>query len=69
MFALIIFCAAIAVLVTWVKTLKEIVSHEFYGHNKIIWLGFVLFMPLLGMVFYYILGRNQMIGHSDGDYV
>jgi hypothetical protein len=51
------------VLVAWIKTLIEIVNHEYSGHHKIVWLGLVAVMPLIGMVLYYAIGRNHIIGN------
>ena len=64
-----IFALVIYLIVLWVTTLIEIVNHEYGGHNKIIWMGFVLFMPIMGMIFYHLFGRNQMIGCNDEDFV
>lgn len=72
MWPFIFFAFAAIVLVFWIKTLIEISQHEFSGHAKIAWLGFVFFAPLLGMIAYYIFGRNQIIGqsrNSEGEYV
>ncbi|MFT4972542.1 MAG: hypothetical protein ACI9XO_004969 [Paraglaciecola sp.] len=52
---------AIIVLVFWIKILIEIVNHEYTGHNKIIWLGLVAIMPLIGMILYYSFGRDHII--------
>lgn len=54
----------LVILVFWIKTLIEIVNHEYTGHNKIIWLGLVAVMPLIGMILYYTLGRNHIIGNT-----
>ena len=39
----------------------DIVSNEFTGNNKIVWLLVVLFGNFLGAVLYFIIGRKQKL--------
>ena len=60
----IIFCVLFAIAVLWINTLVEIVNHEYSGHNKIIWLGLVAIMPVIGMILYYAFGRDHILGNT-----
>lgn len=51
-------------LIAWIATLIEIINHEYSGNNKIIWLGLVLMMPGMGMMFYYLFGRSYILGRK-----
>ena len=45
----------------WIFGLMDILKHEFTGVNKIIWLVLVFFIPILGSVLYFTIGRNQRV--------
>ncbi len=51
----------IGFLVVWIWALIDILKSEFSGNNKIIWLLLVIFIPLLGVILYYFIGREQKI--------
>ncbi len=51
----------IGLLVIWIWALIDILKSEFTGNNKIIWLLLVIFIPLLGVILYYFIGRDQKI--------
>jgi hypothetical protein len=51
-------------IILWLSCLIDIIKSEFQGNNKIIWLLVVIFVPLLGMILYYIFGRKQKISPS-----
>jgi hypothetical protein len=44
-----------------VLSLIDVLRNEFTGSNKLIWLVAVTFLPLLGPVLYYFIGRGQRI--------
>ena len=48
-------------LLLWLDCIVDIVKNEFHGSNKIIWLLLVVFIPLLGMILYYMVGKKQKI--------
>jgi hypothetical protein len=51
---------ALVFLVFWIKTMIEIGSSTFKDDtHKVLWLIFVFIMPLIGMIFYYLLGRSK----------
>jgi hypothetical protein len=56
--SLLIGCTTI---VLWVMALVSIIKSDFTGNNKIIWLLIIFFLPFLGMILYYFIGRNQRI--------
>jgi len=41
--------------------LIDILRSEFNGYNKIIWVIVVIFLPVLGAVLYFFIGRKQKI--------
>jgi hypothetical protein len=41
--------------------LIDILRNEFTGHNKIIWILLVLFLPLLGSILYFFIGIDQKV--------
>jgi len=41
--------------------LIDILSHEFTGFNKIIWVIIVLFLPIMGAILYFLIGPRQKI--------
>jgi hypothetical protein len=51
---------SILLLIGWFFCLVDIVRSRFKdGTVKALWFLFVLFLPLLGMMFYIIIGRGQ----------
>ena len=39
--------------------LIDIIRNDFDGNNKLMWVLIVLFLPFLGSVLYFLIGRNQ----------
>jgi hypothetical protein len=50
-----------AAFVFWIWVLVDILRSEFTGSNKLIWLLAVIMVPLLGMILYWFIGREQKI--------
>ena len=50
---------ALACLAAWVWALVDILKNDFSGFNKLIWLLLVIFLPLIGVILYYFIGREQ----------
>ena len=49
-----------ALIVAWVSTIVDIVRSEFVSpSNKTVWMLLVIFLPLLGMLLYFIFGNSQ----------
>ena len=47
--------------VLWLWALIDILKSDFNGSEKIIWLLVVFFLPLLGFILYFFIGRKQKI--------
>ncbi len=56
----------LVILVLWIWTLVDIIKSEFAGSNKIVWTIIVLLLPLIGMILYYFIGKNQKIKSKAG---
>lgn len=41
--------------------LIDILTHEFTGSNKIIWVIIVIFFPIMGAILYFLIGTRQKI--------
>lgn len=61
LFGILFFILFIVPFVLWIWALVDIVRSEFTGYNKIIWLLLVIFLPVLGLILYYFIGRKQKI--------
>ncbi len=61
LFGFLFFILFIVPFVLWIWALVDILKSEFTGYNKIIWLLLVIFLPLLGLILYYFIGRKQKI--------
>lgn len=51
----------------WIWALVDILRNEFTGSNKIIWLLAVIMVPMIGMILYWFIGREQKIRGMDGE--
>lgn len=53
---------SIIVSVLWLVALVDILKSDFKdGLTKIIWLALVVFLPFLGSILYFFIGRDQKI--------
>jgi len=41
--------------------LIDILTHEFTGTNKLIWVIIVLFFPIMGAILYFLIGTRQKV--------
>jgi len=48
----------------WLYTLVNILKNDFTGNNKVIWLILVVFLAPIGIVLYFLIGRNQRVFES-----
>ena len=55
----------VAVFVLWLWAMIDILKNEFTGSNKLIWLLVVMLLPFIGMVLYWLIGREQKISGND----
>jgi hypothetical protein len=54
----------ICLLYFWILTIVRIAKSDFIDHRtKMVWGVVVFFLPLLGMLLYYAIGRNQRINN------
>ena len=55
----------IASIILWISALIDILKSDFRGgSDKIVWLLVVVFLPLLGAVLYFVIGKNQKIDRT-----
>ena len=57
---IILFALAIFALLP-IIALVDILRNEFTGSNKLIWVVVTIFLPFLGPLLYFAIGRNQKI--------
>lgn len=48
-------------LVLWILGVVDILRSEFTKWNKIIWLMVVIFVPIIGPILYFLIGRKQKV--------
>jgi len=54
------FLIGFVLFIAWIATIADIVISEFVvPSNKTVWMLLVLFLPVLGMLLYYLLGLSQ----------
>ena len=52
----------LAIIGFWIISMADVLRHDFRGnHEKLIWILTVIFMPFLGTILYFIIGRNNRI--------
>jgi hypothetical protein len=55
----------ITVIGFWLFALIDILRHQFRGnYEKLIWVLVVLFLPILGSILYFIIGRSHRIKYN-----
>ena len=47
--------------ILWIVALVDILKSEFQGYNKLIWVVVVIFLPIVGSILYFIIGKSQKI--------
>ncbi|MCR9286027.1 PLDc N-terminal domain-containing protein [Saprospiraceae bacterium] len=65
MIALFVFCFVVTMIIIYVKTIIEIVSHDFANNDKLVWLVLVIMLPVLGTILYYLFGQKNMIKNHE----
>lgn len=48
-------------LVLMIIALIDLLKHDFKGNDKIVWSIIIIFLPVLGAILYFLIGRNQQI--------
>lgn len=55
---------ALAFVVFWIIALIRIMKNEFPGqHEKLIWALLIIFVPLIGTIIYFTVGRSREISN------
>lgn len=49
------------ILILEIKALIDLLKNQFNGHDKLIWVIIVVFLPLIGSILYFAIGRKQKI--------
>jgi len=52
---------ALAMLILWIIAFIDVLRSDFTGNNKLIWFLAVTFVPLIGLIAYFFIGRKQKI--------
>lgn len=47
--------------ILWVIAVFDVLKNDFNGNDKLIWFLAVTFVPLIGLIAYFIIGRKQKI--------
>lgn len=47
--------------ILFIVALVDILRSEFQGYNKFIWVMVVIFLPIIGAILYFVIGKNQKI--------
>lgn len=64
-FELILLFAVLAWFLFWVIAVISIIRNEFPGtHDKLIWIVLVVFVPFIGTILYFAIGRSKRIKHN-----
>lgn len=58
---LIIFIISIATFILQIIALIDILKSNLPGNDKIVWVLVVLFLPLIGSILYFIIGKKKKI--------
>ena len=64
-FLLMLSLITFAAFVFWIWALVDILKNEFTGANKLIWLLAVIMVPMIGMILYWFIGREQKLAVGD----
>ena len=56
-----IFFLVILVLIFPLLALISVILGDFRGNDKIMWVLLIIFLPFLGALLYFLIGRNQRV--------
>ena len=59
-FFLVLLCVPI-----WLISFVDILKNDFKGNDKLIWLLIVIFVPFIGPLCYFFIGRKQKLGGKN----
>lgn len=61
-FGFLSFILWVVYIILWVGVLIDILKSDFRGgSDKIVWLLVVFFLPLIGLILYFVIGKSQKI--------
>jgi len=52
---------AIPQFILFIIALIDILKSEFQGNDKLIWILLIIFLPLIGPILYFLIGRKKKI--------
>ncbi len=55
------FLLLILVVPLWIIALVDVLKSDFKGNDKLIWLLVVIFLPFVGSLCYFFIGRKQKV--------
>ncbi len=64
-FFFLLILGSITFAIIWLYVLTEILKSKFSGNNKIIWFLLILFLPPLGVILYFLIGRDQRLPSAE----
>ncbi|WP_339696421.1 PLD nuclease N-terminal domain-containing protein [uncultured Roseivirga sp.] len=47
--------------ILWIVALVDCLKSNFAGDSKVVWVLVIIFLPVLGSILYFLIGRNQKI--------
>ena len=60
-YELFVIILSLAVIGAWVVALVDILRSNFEGNEKLLWVLLIIFLPFLGTILYFIIGRNKKV--------
>lgn len=63
-FELLIIFLLVIMVIPWLIALIDILRSDFRNNNKLIWLIAVIFVPFIGAIAYFLIGRKQKKGRE-----
>lgn len=70
MFFFLLLTVGLGTFAFWIYALIEIIQDDYKNDtNKILWFLFVFFLPFVGTIVYFFIGRDKMRIPTDDDFV
>jgi heme/copper-type cytochrome/quinol oxidase subunit 2 len=57
-----VFISALFGVPLFIIALVSVLRAEFSGNDKLVWILVIIFLPVLGPILYFIIGRRQRVG-------
>jgi hypothetical protein len=52
---------SIPIVLLWVAALVSVLRNDFEGNDKIVWIVLIVFLPFIGSILYFAIGRSKRI--------